>query len=122
MPKTFEVGAIFTRCFIQKGFEVRSDVVIYPLPPTSSKGEIRNAQTLLEHAGLSVTREFVDRAIGNFKETGHSVCVKFSSIHAASPEEAMSLVRVEAQSIAGALAFLSANPVVLICMFAKSDS
>jgi hypothetical protein len=121
MPK-FDVGAVFTRCFLQQRIDISPDVFVEPLFPTGSKGEIHNARALLERAGHKVTRDFVERASANFKDTGHSVCVNFRKVDALTAPEAMRKVEAQAESIAGALAILSVNPVIPLVMFAHSPS
>ena len=66
MPE-YEVGVILRRCFLQKRIDLSPTTFAEPLIPTGFKGEINNARALLEIAGHPVTREFVDRAIANFK-------------------------------------------------------
>jgi hypothetical protein len=115
----YEVGAIFTRCFLQKRFDISPTVFVEPLFPTGSRGEIYNARALLERAGHSVTRDFVERASANFKDTGASVCIHFLKVDAPSALAAMHQVERAADTIAGALAVLSVNPVIPLVMFAR---
>jgi hypothetical protein len=118
MPE-YEVGAIFTRCFVQERLDIAPDTYVEPLSSTGFKGEIHNSRALLDRAGHHVTRDFVDRAIEHFKNAGQSVCVHFSRVDAPTHRAAMAAKEEESERIAGALAVLSVNPAILLAMFAR---
>lgn len=116
----YEVGAIFTRCFLQKRIDLSPTAFVETLSPTGFKGEIHNARALLDRGGHRVTRDFVERAIANFKDAGQSVCIHFLKVDAPDSRSAMSKMQAQANSIAGALAVLSVNPAVSVAMFARN--
>ena len=116
----YEVGAIFTRCFLQKRIDLSPATFVEPLSPTGFRGEIYNARDLLDRAGHKVARDFVERAVANFKQAGQSVCVHFMKVDALDAQSAMNKMRPQANSIAGALSVLSVNPAVGLAMFARA--
>jgi hypothetical protein len=119
MPE-YEVGFIYSRCFIQKSLELPSGVKISPLHKTGSSGEIRDIKERLETARFSFTRKDLHLTLSNFSETGHCSLISFPIVRASNYITAIESKENEAENIAGALAVISANPTTPMCSFART--
>ncbi len=119
---TYKVGAIFTRCFIQKELAIRDGITVIPLGPTGSSDDIHATRRLLESAGFPFSRMDLEKALANFQQAGHSVLLEMTPVDAKSFQDAIDTAEKDAHSIAGALSVISANPVVPVCTFARSSA
>lgn len=119
---TFRVGFIYTRCFIQKELQIREGVVVKPMIPTGSRGELHNVRDMLNQAGFSYTIGDLEKSIHNFKETGQAALIIYESVEASSFKDAVDSMENEAESTAGALGIVSANPTIPVCAFAQGKS
>ena len=117
----YEVVFIVNRCFLQKRLNLDSDVEIIPLSPTSMRGEIHNIKQLLKQKNYRFTRKDFENHTENFSKSGQSVLIKFPPIEAPIYPAAIEYLEGEAEAIMGALAVVSANPVVSYCAYAKSS-
>ena len=117
----YRVGFICTRCFIQKRIDLRPGVQIVPLPPTGFSGDIHDSRTMLDQSGFSFTRKDLENTLHNFKAAGQSIVVIFEEVDANNYIAAIESGETECDSIAGALSVISANPVIPLCAFARSD-
>lgn len=117
-------GIVYTRCFLQEGFEVHDGVRVRPLAPSSAKGTIQDIQILLAKSGFLFTPADFDKAIENFQQVGHAVLVHYEGLEGKTYEEIIDQLEQDAEPIANALAVISNNPVVPLCAYAgnKNDS
>lgn len=116
----YEIGFIVVRCHIQKPLRFGSGIEAIPLGATGFQGDIHTVRRLLGSAGFDFTRDNLEAALSTYRETGHSVLLKIPPIEASSFQEAIERSEGEISSTLGALAVVSANPVVQLCGYAKS--
>lgn len=118
----YEIGFILVRCHIQKRLSLGEQVEAVPLGATGFAGDIHTARGLLIGSGFNFTRSNLDSALANFRDAGHAVLLKMPKIEASTFQEAIERSETAIPSALGALAVISANPVVQLCAFAKSSS
>jgi hypothetical protein len=75
---------------------------------------------LLHSAGFNFTRSNLDVTLARFRDTGHAILLKLPRIAAPHFTEAIDQSETQISPILGALAVVSANPVVQLCAYAKS--
>lgn len=119
---TYEVGSIVLRCHIQKTLDLGYGVQARPLGTTGYSGDLHTARRLLGSVGFSFTRTDLDSAIQNYKDTGHAALISVPPISAANYEAAIDACESLTEPALGALAVVSANPVIRLCTFAKSTA
>jgi hypothetical protein len=118
----YEIGFILVRCHIQKRLSLGGHVEAIPLGATGFAGDIHTARGLLSSSGFNFTRSNLDSALTNFRDTGHAALLKMPEIEASTFQEAIERSEAAIPSALGALAVVSANPVVQLCAYAKSPS
>ena len=117
--KTYEVGFIYNRCFIQKSIELASGVIISPLSQTGFAGAIHDARRQLNSVHFPFTRKDLENTLKNFANTGHCILIKFQSVVAKDFIHAIESKEIEAENIMGAVSIISANPGTPLCSYAK---
>ncbi len=118
----YEIGFILTRCHIQKPLSLGGHIEAIPLGATGFAGDIHTARGLLSCTGFNFTRSNLDATLTNFKDTGHATLLKMPRIEAPTFQDAIERSESTIPSALGALAVLSANPVVQLCAYARSQS
>lgn len=118
----YQVGALLTRCFIQKQIEIRPGVTVTPLTQTGTRGEIHDIRRLLAQVGFPYVRRDLENCLTKYQDTGQTVVVKFSDVEADSFDSAMDIIEKQIELIAGSLAVVSANPALPLCLYAKGES
>lgn len=116
----YEIGFILVRCHIQERLSLGGQVDAIPLGATGFAGDIHTARGLLSSSGFNFTRSNLDSALTNFRDTGHAALLKMPEMEASTFQEAIERSEAAIPSALGALAVVSANPVVQLCAYAKS--
>lgn len=119
MPR-YEVGFILVRCHVQAPLKLGDGIEAIPLGATGFSGDIHTARKLLTSVGFSFTAKNIEATLKNFQDTGHAALLKMPPVEAASFQEAIEQTEASIDSALGALAVVSANPVMQLCAFAKS--
>lgn len=118
----YEVGFIYTRCYVQKTFQLSGNCTVSPLPPLGWLAEIQSAFRILAGSGFPVSDDDFHRTTSNFAPHGHCTLVRFSSVIATSFSDAIDSTEPRAENVAGAIAVIAANPASALCAFAQGPA
>lgn len=114
-------GLVFTRCFLQGPLVLSAGVTAKPLSATGSSGFLHDARRLLEGSSSRFSRKTLDAALTNFAQTGASVLVSLPDASEGDWIQAVDEAATFIDAVAGALAMVSANPVLPVCAFAQAQ-
>ncbi|MFH0989814.1 MAG: hypothetical protein V1799_07350 [bacterium] len=117
----YSVGFIFTRCFLQKELIIKDNIIVKPLLPSSSLGELHNLKRLLAQTSFNFPNRKFQETIESLKTSGQSVLILFNNIDQKNCITAIEALEEDVEAIAGSLAVVSRNPVIKLCGYAQDS-